>query len=105
MREHLSLASEHAVQRTRRHARKPLHPARDRLRARALDDEMDVIALDRDMDHAKLVAITGTQRHSSKHVPLLASTQPAYLGNNSKIDVRRMPLLVLGSRRVNRIVN
>jgi hypothetical protein len=62
--DHLPLAAERAVHRQRQPDREPVHAATSAPRLVALDDEVPVVLLDREMDHAEAIPARDTAGRS-----------------------------------------
>ena len=77
-----------------------LHAPRERLRIARLDEQMDVTALEADLDDAEVVAACGGQRGELDRAIRAASPQAADRGHHAEHDMDRIPRCELRPRLV-----
>lgn len=103
--EHLSTPAQLVVECTSRQDLEALDPARDIHRAVALDEQMNVVALDGEVRNAERGARSELYQRAPERLPEVTASKASHVGNDPHGDVRRMPCLVLRAALVQRVVH
>ena len=91
IREHLALAAHHPIEPTRHADPEPLHRRRERLMTTGLDDEMDMVPLDRELAEARADLDPGDGEGPPDDIERPTAAQVPDVREHAHGDVDRKP--------------
>jgi hypothetical protein len=98
--EHLALPRHHAIDRPRDPDREPLHAPRQRLLARRLGDQVNVVALHRDVDEAGAEPILRAPQRTHQTIERTPRAEAPHVGCDLERHQHRLAAGERGSRHV-----